>query len=138
MFLLLGMFYMAKANDSTLTVKQVYEDVKVGIQQLGQKLEGPAKHAYGVYTYQHRAEGVAFACITVFVLSIGSITLFRNLKKAGWDDTDWDRYSTFSIVGIVITFIGLILTITFFADGSFTQIINPEYHAIQDILKTIK
>jgi hypothetical protein len=143
----LSSFAQEKVKDTTptLTVKQVYEDAKTGFKDAftglkvaAEKLEGPAKHIYGVYVFQHRAKGYSIMAIAIVLLFFGFIILLPNWKKADFDSDDWNRSATLAIVGMVLTLAGIIVTVVFFADDGFTQVINPEYFAIQDVIKAFK
>jgi len=132
-----------QAQDSSkLTVKAVYEDVKAGITQLASKLEGPAKHVYEVYVYQHRAEALAFLLLILVLAPIGIILLIKHWKKADFGETTYKEATTDSCVpavaGWMLCLASLVLTIIFFADVFFTKLINPEYYAIKDVINAFK
>lgn len=125
------------SQDSTkLSVKQVYEDAKVGIQKLVENLGGPAKHIYSVYTYQHRVEGVSFICAAIFCLIFGLILFRSNLKNADWSLGNLCVFLV--VIGVLLFIAGIISTIIFFGGDGLTKIINPEYFAIKDIICAFK
>lgn len=128
-------------SDKKLTAKEVYSDIKAGFSKLVTNLEGPAKHVYKVYIYQHKATGIALMLLPIVFIILGFSIILLNHKKAkydGYGDEDWNKYATFVLLGIITTAIGLITLITFFTGLGFTKLINPEYHAIQDIIETFK
>jgi hypothetical protein len=134
-----------QVDSSKLTIKQVYEDAKTGfkdaftgLKQVASKLEGPAKHVYNVYTYQHRAEGYASMCVAVFIFLIGFFILANNWKESNWDSDEFNKSAFLCIPGAIISIVGIIFLGIFFGDDGLTKIINPEYFAIQDIIKAFK
>lgn len=151
-FILLAGNILANGQDTTvpistlnnkLTVKEVYGDAKTGfkdalggLRDLAGKLEGPAKHVYSVYIYQHRAEGVTFIILPLILLFLASVLLYRYWEKADWDDGNKACYATGIGVVLFLAFVGT--TIALFAGPYFTEIINPEYYAIQDVVKMFK
>lgn len=156
LFLMGGSQTLAKSPPDTtkLTVKEVYEDaksglkdVKEGIVNLSSKLEGPAKHVYSVYVYQNEAKGISFGLLTLIFALTGFFLLRRGfaLCKIEDDDKKFNDDDAFTrmtlatfIIGIITSVVGLILLVNFFGGDYFTQVINPEYYAIQDVIKVFK
>lgn len=130
-----------------LTVKQVYEDAKTGfkdafagMKELAAKLEGPAKHVYGVYIQQHRTRGlVKLISSSVFILLFGGL-LIGMWKPANFgveSSDDFNRHALFFIIsslGLAIT----IVSMAFYFSGDFSKLLNPEYYAIQDVINAFK
>lgn len=119
-----------------LNKEQIYADVKSGFTNLVNNLQGPAKHVYYVYVYQARAQGIASLCTCIFILLFGTIfskVFYKNAMLAE------DPGPIFGFVaGIIILLIGLTTVICFFTGDGFTQILNPEYFAIKDVISAFK
>lgn len=125
------------SQDSTkLTAEKIYADVKEGFTALVNNLEGPAKHVYGVYVKQQKVEGWSSLICALFTFSLGLIIIIRNWGEADFEEGN--KYAALSIVGILVTAIGLALVWIFLGGSGYTQITNPEYHAIKDIIDTFK
>lgn len=135
--LLVCVSFSSRAADS-LTVKQIYEDAKAGFTSLVANLQGPAKHVYNVYVQQHKIEGICMLVVPMFLLLTGLSVLIGCLKKAQFKDYTWNVTATVSLFGFALCVGGILCTITFFTEGYFANIINPEYAAIQDIIKAFK
>lgn len=131
-----------KVDTSKLTAKQIYEDAKTGFKEafsglkdVAAKLEGPAKHVYRVYTYQHRASGIAS-----LIVSLTSLLFFLTIALRLWKKADFDenpKESVFFVISVVCT-VACILICSANLSYYLTKILNPEYYAIQDIIQTFK
>jgi len=148
LLLLLSMFVLVQANGQTdtskLTVREVYQDAKSGfrevvggLKEVAAKLEGPAKRVYGIYVYQYKVKAFIHLSATIFFFIVAFTILYINWRKANFSESDWNRYTTLSLAGIIVSFGVLILCITFFA-SALGYLLNPEYYAIQDIVKAFK
>lgn len=119
-----------------LTAAKIYSDVKDGFGRLVTNLEGPAKHVYEIYVYQHKAEGLMFIFLPIIFLMVSIFLLYRYWTDVDWSDSYKACYATGLGVGLFIAFIACIIAL--FAGDYFTKIINPEYYAIQDVIKAFK
>lgn len=119
-----------------LTAEKIYSDVKEGFTNLVSNLQGPAKHVYYIYVYQHKAEGITFLFLPIVLLLIASYLLYRYWKEADWSDGNRAAFATALGIACFLAFISC--SVAFFAGNYFTKIINPEYFAIQDIVKAFK
>lgn len=127
------------SQDSTkITTKQVYEDVKRGFSALVSNLQGPAKHIYGIYVYQARAEGIANAICSFLVFIIGIILILIVYKPLCVEGTDNEGQIFIFILGCFLLVIGVVAIVCFFSGDGFTKVINPEYFAIKDIISAFK
>lgn len=135
-----------RAEDTTkVTVKSVYEDVKSGFTKLVDNLQGPAKHVYEIYVKQQQIAGWSYlgGCLlaTILFLSLFLYTLKKATKLSQQNEHAYDAAVPYSVaagftgIGSVIS---LVCLIGFFGGDSFSQICNPEYWAIQDIIKAFK
>lgn len=118
-----------------LTAAKVYQDVKTGFSQLVTNLEGPAKHVYGVYVNQHRTVGIAKGIASIFSISVFLLIFLNYYKKAYLSEGNIP--AILAIIGLAGFLIAVGATIFYFT-GDFNKILNPEYYAIQDIIKTFK
>ena len=136
-----------KKDNSTLTIKEVYNDAKSGfkdlfsnLQETASKLEGPAKHVYQIYVYQHRAEGVANLIAYFIFFFLPTIMFFRLMLSKSIVlvvEDDITKFGGLAIYTGIISFISLI-ALVFSISSIYTHITNPEYYAIQDIIKAFK
>jgi hypothetical protein len=136
LILLLFLAVQVKAQDSTeLTVKGVYEDVKIGFKELVDNLQGPAKHVYAVFIYQQKVKATVRFSIFLFCL-ISSVILIRHWNIAKWDSKSNGYHETLSVIGCLFT----VFTIIYFFVAAFAlgKLMNPEYYAIKDIINLFK
>lgn len=131
-----------KDTGHPLTVREVYEDAKggfkdafTGLRSIADKLEGPTKHVYEVYVNQHHTEGLSKLGMMLFLLIFGIPMFVKHVKDV---KEEWDYHCTYTIVGGLLCFIGLFSVGVFFWGNGFTEITNPEYFAIQDVIKAFK
>lgn len=151
LFVSILLFTSIKAQDSTkieeraekLTAERIYKDVKEGFSNLVTNLEGPAKHVYKVYINQHLTKGVVLTISWVIFFIFPFIMLLKFMlggKKgdlSSEDGKDLSAKGILCIVFAIISFIGLIhLTFTF--NEGLQKLLNPEYYAIQDVIKAFK
>ena len=148
-----------KLPDSTqLTFKEVYSDIKAGLSGLGSALKVGSEHVYEVLVKQQ----VVFSITMSLVLLIGILGFIsfagcfysknRYRIKSRWnydkdrnqieefykDESEWnDPHITKTIITGIISGIFLLVGLLYLND-IITGFVNPEYGAIQDILKIIK
>lgn len=126
-----------------LTAEKIYSDVKQGFSTLVSNLQGPAKHVYHVYIKQHYAEGIMLiiSWVIFFVIPLFFVLFLLFGGKDG--DLLTDGGETPSGKGIILIVVaimsiaGLIHFISTFGEGV-QKLYNPEYYAIQDIIKAFK
>lgn len=125
------------SQDTTnLTMRNVYDDVKDGFEKLVSSLEGPAKHTYEIYVRQQQIEAWSYLAAT-FVCLILSLSLLKIcMKKADFDEGN--IYAAGATAGVILGIAFIVMSICFFTASFFSQITNPEYWAIQEIVKTLK
>ncbi|MFX1588992.1 MAG: hypothetical protein ACFFC1_12610 [Promethearchaeota archaeon] len=121
-----------------LTVQQVYEDIKAGLQGLAKALQMPAKHVYKIFVRQRKITGWLYLipCILPPPLIFCAI-YFTNysIKKEGWEYIENGAgMAIFFMVFSVIASIAAIVTLI----QGLQYILNPEYEAIMDVSKLIK
>jgi hypothetical protein len=129
--------------DTSSTFKEMYSDLKHGIIALASSLKVSAEHVYYVLVRQQFVKGVE--CL--FILIIGFLLILNWLKKYKDDNEKWVKYSggdagpsglgLFRILHIIVAGVFFFIGI-FNIDLIFTGIINPEYGAIQDVIKMVQ
>jgi len=109
--------------------------------KLAEKLGTTTQYLWGVLIKQASVEIYIF--ISIFVLTVIGViitTLLLKYTQKYWDEEDTPAIAWFSLtLGIVCAFetvIGLVYSLTNIADV-ITSIINPEYWALQEVLKSI-
>lgn len=138
--LLVGMLIIASSfaqkDTSSLKPREVYEDVKAGFTILVNKLEGPAKHTYEVYVKQYRVTGWSHIVGTLLALLFAIILISININPATREGTPGKNIIPL-IVGIIFLIIFIVGAIDAF-DVSISMALNPEYHAIEKIVESVK
>lgn len=119
-------------DSSSLTFKELYSDIKVGITALASSLKIEAEHVYEVLVKQQIVYAITY--IIIFTPCIILIILgYKWGKKIGWDE-DESLVTLICFIPAVILFMIFLLHI----DDITMGLINPEYGAIKDILNIIK
>ncbi len=124
-------------KDTTdLTIREVYEDVKGGLNGLALALEAPAEHVYDVLVKEQKITAITYLIMLIFiyVLSIILCSITRYAYVKDWDD---DIIQWFGVPGIILLIVAIIVS---FVAGPeiISGFVNPEYDAIKDILTVIK
>lgn len=139
-------------DSSALTFKEVYSDIKSGLTALGSSLKVGSEHVYEVLVRQQLVNSLTYLSILVITI-LFFICFFKVIKTAKYgshiyNDSDnkesrywignrWNLNGTLSIIFGLISFIGIVLSISSFND-MIMGFINPEYGAIKEILEVIK
>jgi len=125
-----------------LTFKEVYSDIKEGLQGLGAALKVGSEHVYEVLIRQQYVYAISYSFLPL--LFIIFILWFKsNYSKAKWysgyrdTEDDWNKYATLTIVTGIMSLVFLIASIHNF-HAIVTGFINPEYGAIKEIINFIK
>lgn len=127
----------SQGDTTSLTVKQVYTDVKEGFSKLVSTLQGPARHTYEVYVKQYKIDGWSSLVLEGLSLIAFIILVFTAFSKATWENETPNFWGVISILGSI----GLLaIFLVFFHDftPNIKRISNPEYYAIQDIISAFK
>lgn len=123
-------------------MKDSVDSIITAIKPLAEKIGEGAAHLYEVYVRQMVAEGIgelitiaAFVilCIAIWIFTRKSWRRFEE-KAESYDDPVIPV--CFTAVACIISFFTLIAVLNI--TNSFTKITNPEYHAVQKILDTVK
>ncbi len=115
------------------------------IQEFGNKIDGYVQtmatkagmavdHFWPVFIQQQQIRGYSyFICWTIFMIIAFSLTrLYRKLEL--WEDNE---RSCFTCIGIVLMLVGLFNLFICFGEY-YGYIVNPEYAALQEVVKMIK
>ena len=113
-------------QDSTVTV--LVEKVENAIIALGKGIGQSADYVYPIVVKQKIIEGVV--PLVVFILS-GIICYISARKVKDWDEFNINIFTTM-MLGIISFFSFILVWFTI------TQIFNPEYYALRDIIRLIK
>ncbi|GEM_PF-6041872 len=119
-------------------IQAAMPSVTEAISRMAQSLGIAAEHLYGVLIKQMVAEGVAYAsiCVVVLLLSlalaIGSIVALRRALKGGSEAL----YGVALVTGIPALMIGVIALTEL--PENVMKTLNPEYYAIERIIKQLK
>lgn len=102
------------------------------IDEIGKRLEGPARHVYELAIRQVYVD--LFLTLTLFIgLSVVVVLLTRNLRKHDWDAIDMSFPALMTLVftapALLVTFVFLVLSIA--------AALNPEWAAIKMIARSI-
>lgn len=127
----------SQGDTTSLTVKQVYTDVKEGFSKLVSTLQGPARHTYEVYVKQYKIDGWSSLLLESIVLVLFVILMITSFAKSNWKD---DKPNPWTVICVISCVISIIAFCTFCSDitGNIKRISNPEYYAIQDIISAFK
>ena len=119
-----------KMND----VKEVAEAVQVILQPLAEKLGTTAQYVWGLQVKQAYVDGSIALVGLLFGMVIVGLTIFLNWKHKDDEYYDLDLWSVISIIPIIIGVVCIGITIS----TVFTAFINPEYYALQQLIKLVK
>jgi hypothetical protein len=121
--------YVTNTNAEKL-IDKYSEKMTNAITVLAEKLKQPAEHVYGILVKQSLVQGwsifVAFIIATILfvIVFIGAIKNWANAEE------------TFGFLSIILGVCWLIAIVILISDG-LPRLLNPEYEAIQQILKLL-
>ncbi|MFX1588991.1 MAG: hypothetical protein ACFFC1_12605 [Promethearchaeota archaeon] len=121
----------------SLTIREVYDDVKEAINGLADALKVPTERVYEVLIKQQKLRGLCnLIPIPIFVIFL---TLFIiSAKLSDWRDAEANNgYAILSIITCACAIISLVVTFICLPNA-IKQLNNPEYYAIQEIINFIK
>ena len=99
-----------------------------------------ADHFYPIFVHQQTIEGV-FAIVSLIGAGIGAALCFRMAIKnlgAKYSEEDKSAKSVLGfILGAVLT-LGFVIGFTSVGQQSVSQLINPEYYAVQNLVHMVK
>ena len=110
------------------------------INALASKAGVAADHFYPIFVHQQTIEGV-FAIVSLIGAGIGAALCFRMAIKnlgAKYSEEDKSAKSVLGfILGAVLT-LGFVIGFTSVGQQSVSQLINPEYYAVQNLVHMVK
>jgi len=126
--------------DTSSNFKNIYNDLKGGVAAIAQSLKIGAEHVFIVLVKQQVVNAIVYLVLAL----IGIILAFAAYRQWGLikynakgDSIAEVRPVVFSVIFCVLSFILLIITI-FNIDTIIMGFVNPEYGAIQDIIKFVR
>jgi uncharacterized protein YqhQ len=127
--------------------EKAFDKVTAYIDALAQKLGVAAEHVYITLIRQQYVEGITsiiaclFAIGVTFYIAKKTTELTKNKREAAKEKWITSMSEDLAPVAVAVTwvlfFISLIVTM-FVIPGSVSQLINPEYYAIKEILNSLK
>lgn len=128
-----------KEIDTSSTFRLMYTDFKQGVIALGSVLKVGAEHVYGVLVRQQ----IVYGIIYLLFLICGVLLTYNWIKKYKDKNEDWTNGQDPTGLGIVRTIQIIIAFIfifigTFNIDKTITGFVNPEYGAIEEVIKMVE
>lgn len=117
--------------------KETVDSIINAIKPVAEKIGEGAAHLYEIYVKQMFAEGLAGLIASGVVVIIIIIGIVAWKKYAAKPDADDDVLAMTAVFGGMISLFALVMVMAFLTTN-LTMIINPEYHAVQRILETVK
>ena len=118
------------------------DKIEAGLTALAQQLQAPAEHVYELFVRQQVIEGVTILLLLLLgiTLIVGCIiTGFRNMKRiSGVCSECQPAYSVIPFAISALLGLVIVISISHKASSGITQILNPEYYAIQEIGRLLK
>lgn len=121
--------------------KMVDKWLEVVAEKLGLGIE----HFWPIIVRQQVIEGLItiaffFVCVTIFLWLMRKVLILREKwdpNNPKWTEEE-TKYFICSIFAATFFILSFAVIVSIIADNAITHIINPEYHAIMDIGKTLK
>ena len=117
------------------TTKEVIEVVTTSLQPLADKLGTNGQYIWGLQVKQAYVDGSIALVGLLFGLAIVVLTVFLNLKY--YNDDEYYDFNFWVIVSIIPIIIGVSFIYSTIVTV-FTSFINPEYYALQQLIKLVK
>jgi hypothetical protein len=116
------------------------DGIGVVVKEMAKQLGVAAEHVYEVYTKQMFAEGlttVLLYSVFTLIMIIGSLVIYKLLKKMVRSDIDYIDVYGFSVIPIGLWFF---ISLIFFPElqEAILKMINPEYYTMKDLLEMVK
>lgn len=128
--------YAAKMDTTHLmpqvTSAQIHQDVKTAINTLATELKVTADHVYGVLIRQQMINAIRIIIIDALLLIFSIIWIIVCVKNT---DTDLAKIT---MAATAISSMITVIVMTGTLPSMLTGFANPEYGAIQDIMKMIR
>lgn len=98
------------------------------LEKLAHQIGTTADKVFPWYVQQQILSGIVGLIWTAVIFAIGLFLYRAAINKAEW--SDYNRYTFFSVVGVVIMSLAFIC-IMFNTEDSIKQIMNPNYYALK-------
>ena len=123
------------APEKAIAVKasvDIGDNITILLEKIAKQIGTTADKVFPWYVKQQILTGYLFLIIDGIALLLGGCLMFSFYGKADWNNGN--RYVIFTIVGAVILFSALV-GVAAGASKAITQIYNPEFHALQTLVK---
>lgn len=111
-------------------------EVLVKIDALAQKLGMTVEQIWPWMIRQQYTEAI-WPAILFVIFFISALYVCRFIKKVNWDEYKLSVEQVIGIIGGIIAVFGLVISFTNFI-AEFSDIFNPEYWALKDLMRMIK
>lgn len=137
-FLISGMnvFAQNKQDTTKITVREVYNDAKQVLSELGNALKVGSEHVYEVLVKQQLVSSITNVILYLLIIPTILLSIYFT-KKTDFDD---EKTIPIFVIAVLLGACSIILIIKFVVslDGTITGFVNPEYGAINQIMELIK
>jgi hypothetical protein len=125
--------------DTSSNFKNIYNDLKGGVAAIAQSLKIGAEHVFIVLVKQQVVNAIVYLVLALIgiILAFAAYRQWGLIKYNAKGDLVEVRPVVFTVIFGVLSFILLIITI-FNIDTIIMGFVNPEYGAIQDIIKFVR
>ena len=120
------------------TAVAIIDRVESSLVALASSLQVPAEHVYEVLVRQAFMEAIAgIALWGAFVILLGILCLY-GLKHGTKDGFEGNVPVIISLAISSVVGIGILMSAMVTGADQLTRLLNPEYYAIQDLLKVVQ
>jgi hypothetical protein len=125
--------------DTSSNFKNIYNDLKGGVAAIAESLKIGAEHVFIVLVKQQVVNAIVYLVLALIgiILAFAAYRQWGLIKYNAKGDLVEVRPVVFTVIFGVLSFILLIITI-FNIDTIIMGFVNPEYGAIQDIIKFVR
>ena len=125
--------------DTSSNFKNIYNDLKGGVAAIAQSLKIGAEHVFIVLVKQQVVNAIVYLVLALIgiILAFAAYRQWGLIKYNAKGDLVEVRPVVFTVIFGVLSFILLMITI-FNIDTIIMGFVNPEYGAIQDIIKFVR
>ena len=112
----------------------VGDGISTLLTKLAEKIGTSVDQVFPWYVNQQVIEGWTFIAVATVIILLLSAVMIYFYKKADFDNED--AFMILFAVSAVVTFIVVVIC-AIKAIGAVSQILNPEYHAVHQLLKDV-
>jgi len=106
------------------------------LQRLAEKIGTTTDKIFPWYVKQQVLEGYTSIVIILSLLTASIMIMAYNYKKANWSDSGFNQHSTITLAGSLVA-VMIIFALILNGSEYITQILNPNYHALHNLLKDL-